>query len=80
MPATVDELARVGRARLAASTGLGRELRLSAGLSLREMAAVVGVSQTAIWQWENGVFLPSAAHALVYPAALERVSGRRLAP
>jgi putative transcriptional regulator len=61
------------RARL--SAGLIRKLRLRLGVSQSQLAALVGVSTTAVTQWERGAITPRGQNraALV---ALRRV-GRR---
>jgi transcriptional regulator with XRE-family HTH domain len=37
-----------------------RALRISAGLSQKEFAEALGLSQVSVWQWEHGESLPTA--------------------
>ncbi len=47
-----------------------RELRESAGVSLREVADVCGVSQTAVSHWEAGTKTPRGQHLTDYADVL----------
>jgi DNA-binding transcriptional regulator YiaG len=58
---TVRQLARSGRA---------RELREAAGLSIGEIAPMIGVTSTTIWRWELGQRKPKGEAALRYAAFL----------
>ena len=52
-----------------------RRRREATGIRLGEFAALLGVSTAAVSQWERGVRVPGAKHALAYGrelAALER--------
>lgn len=37
-----------------------RALRISAGLTQKEFADELGISQVSVWQWEHGEALPTA--------------------
>lgn len=50
-------------------TGRNRKLREDAGLSMRDLATVIGVHWTALANWENGS-KPRTANLLGYAAAL----------
>lgn len=60
---TADELKWIRIARQACASGVARSLREVAGLSLREVASVVGVSAAAIHRWETGQRRPRGASA-----------------
>jgi DNA-binding transcriptional regulator YiaG len=51
--------------------GSGARLRQSAGLSLRTVAEAVGVGYTTVRSWEEGLSVPSDAHAQAYGRFLE---------
>jgi DNA-binding transcriptional regulator YiaG len=79
-----DELARLiqrieERAELPSREEL-RRLRISAGLSAREVARALGVSPQAVLNWEMGTRRPSPRHLSAYVTlirALKRVSRDR---
>lgn len=62
-----------------ARSGLARELRIGAGLSLSELASVVGVTAGSIWLYENARTLPRGDHAVKYAEVLERLQHEGLA-
>jgi DNA-binding XRE family transcriptional regulator len=75
--ATIDELR--GKAR--ASLGLPepakrRAIRKNAGVTVCEMATVVGVSRQAINLWETGQRKPSGVFLTRYVEALDACRGR----
>ena len=37
-----------------------KQARINAGLSVRQVMKALNVSDAAVYQWETGVFLPSA--------------------
>lgn len=37
-----------------------KQARINAGLSVRQVMKTLNVSDAAVYQWETGVFLPSA--------------------
>jgi DNA-binding transcriptional regulator YiaG len=74
----VNELWDLIDARRRARSGEGRRLREAAGLSLRELAAQVGVDAATLDRWERGLARPRRAAALRYQtvlAALAELSG-----
>jgi transcriptional regulator with XRE-family HTH domain len=71
---TKNELLLLSRARRYAESGEGRDLRIAAGLSLREVADAVGVASHTLWKWERGERAPRAAGATVWAAFLNDLS------
>jgi DNA-binding transcriptional regulator YiaG len=49
-------------------------IRRTAGVSLREMATVLGVSPTALRWWETGDRRPSPSHRVAYLALLAELA------
>lgn len=68
---TNHQLLLLARVRRLASTGEAQALRLSAGLSLREVADAVGVSHSNLWRWEAGQRAPRGVAALAWGCLLE---------
>jgi transcriptional regulator with XRE-family HTH domain len=68
-----DELVRVARARELA--GVGRLVRERAGLTLGEVAHVVGCSPSTIIRWERGEMRPAGARAVRYADLIEGLLG-----
>lgn len=70
----LQNLSRTRRAlrRLIAS-GEAREIRLAAGLTLREVGEAVGVAPSTVFRWEAGQRTPRAAAAR-YLALLEGIA------
>lgn len=60
---TTQELLRVSAARAHAVNGTGRAIRKAAGVTMAEVAAVVGVSEPTVWRWEEGRHRPRGAAA-----------------
>lgn len=58
------------RARALACSGRGRQIRLAAGLSQVELAAMAGVSQAALCRWESGKRRPRPSQASRYGQVL----------
>ena len=50
-----------------------RAIRLSAGASLEDVAAEVGVTKYAVLQWESGARSPSRRHIISYARALREL-------
>lgn len=61
---TNDHLRLVMAARLHASSGTGRAIRLAAGLSLAEIGTVVGANESTVWRWEQGQARPRGDRAV----------------
>jgi transcriptional regulator with XRE-family HTH domain len=68
------DLALIAQTRAALADGSARERRITTGLLVSEIAAVIGVSPQAVSQWEHGQRVPSTAHALGYGKALAAVT------
>jgi transcriptional regulator with XRE-family HTH domain len=60
-------------ARSAAESGRGKRLREAAGLSIHEMASLVGVTQPAVSRWESGERRPNREQAIAYARVLRRL-------
>jgi transcriptional regulator with XRE-family HTH domain len=60
--------------RRAATSGRGAQVRLAAGVSQNELAALVGVSQAAVWRWEAGERVPRGRYAIAYARALRQLA------
>lgn len=64
-------LHRIGAVRRMCWTGEARSIRHSAGATLAELGAAVGVAPSVVSRWEEGRQLPRGDHALAYGAALD---------
>ncbi len=64
------ELETIVSIRQLARSGEARRIREAAGLSLRELAAAVGVDAASISRWERGLSAPRVHHALAWHKAL----------
>lgn len=64
------ELTQLRRVRDQAQSGEARRLREDAGLSLTEVAKAIGVTASAVSQWESGRRRPRGIAALKYAAVL----------
>jgi DNA-binding XRE family transcriptional regulator len=51
-----------------------RRIRIQSGASLRRMGEELGVSQTAVHHWENGVDNPSLENAVKYRRLLDQLA------
>ena len=63
------------RQRLRAAPATARMVREQTGLTQRDVANVLGVSQATVARWEGGSRTPRGALALSYFALLRRASG-----
>jgi DNA-binding transcriptional regulator YiaG len=74
-PDRVDDVIARGRARrrFRADPQFGRLLRIRAGLSQQEIAAIVGVKQSAVARWERGERTPRAEALIRYMDLLGRL-------
>jgi transcriptional regulator with XRE-family HTH domain len=68
---TNHQLVQLARVRRLARSGEAQALRLSAGLSLREMADAIGISHSNLWLWERGQRSPRNVAALAWAALLD---------
>jgi transcriptional regulator with XRE-family HTH domain len=62
----MSDLVKLAEVRAAARAGTCRRVRLAAHLSLREVAAAVGVGVSTIYRWEVGERRPQGRPALRY--------------
>jgi transcriptional regulator with XRE-family HTH domain len=68
------ELALIADVRHRLADGRARAERQAAGIRQAEVAATLQVAPSTVSQWESGVRVPSAAHALAYGAILREVA------
>src|SRR5262249_2340366 len=71
---SMNDLWDLIEARRRARSGEGRRLRQAAGLSLRELAAQVGVDAATLDRWERGQARPRRAAALRYQRVLSALA------
>ena len=69
-------LVALANVRSATAGGAARAVRLAADLSLREVAAQIGVAPSTLSRWENGERRPRGEAALRYAHLLEELGGR----
>jgi DNA-binding transcriptional regulator YiaG len=69
-----DDVIRLVEVRRRCRSGEARQIRVSAGLSLPEMAEPVGVDQATVSRWERGARLPRGKAALRYADLLDRLT------
>jgi DNA-binding transcriptional regulator YiaG len=67
---TVEQVVDLAATRALARSGEARAIRERAGLSLREMAAALGVTRSALQRWEVGLRTPRGESAVRYGALL----------
>jgi transcriptional regulator with XRE-family HTH domain len=72
-----SRLARLATIRAASQTGTSRNVRLAAGLSLREVADYVDVGVSTIYRWETGERQPRGKAALRYSDLIAELEGSR---
>jgi DNA-binding transcriptional regulator YiaG len=60
-------------ARELSSTGEGRDIRLSAGLSLADVGTAIGRSTATVFRWERGERTPTGIPAVVWANLLLRI-------
>ncbi len=74
---TPEELVRIANLRDACRSGAARALRVSAGLSLQNVADATENGVATLWRWETGSRQPLAsAGALRYADLLEQLAAR----
>lgn len=66
----IDAITALVESRRQGRDGSAREIRLEAGKSMSEVAALVGVSESAISRWENGQRQPRGRAAEKWAALL----------
>lgn len=64
--------------RALAVDGTAREVRIRAGVSLREAARTLNTSPSTLSRWETGECRPYADRALRWYALLSKLTGERL--
>jgi transcriptional regulator with XRE-family HTH domain len=70
----IDEVVRVRlQGLLLGPTGRGRDLRERAGLSVRELAALLGVDAATLCRWERGQTRPRGPGASRWVAACQLI-------
>jgi DNA-binding transcriptional regulator YiaG len=62
----VDRAVAIAEGRQLAASGIARLVRQSAGLSLRDVARVVGIDPGTVWHWEHGSKVPTGKNAIAY--------------
>ena len=67
---TRRDLALIVATRAALADGSARRRRAAAGVRQVEFAALLGVAQATVSQWEGGKRVPDARRALAYGRAL----------
>lgn len=65
-PVDTPALLQLATARWLSQKSRGRDLRLKAGLSLGEVASVIGVGENTISRWENGRRRPHGEPAILW--------------
>ena len=66
-------------ARRLAASGDGKTVREAAGLSLHEVAAVIGLSVSGLFRWENGERVPRGERAVAWAELLGQLADTRRA-
>jgi transcriptional regulator with XRE-family HTH domain len=74
----MTDLVKIADARDHARSGAGRLVRLTAGISLREMAREIGVDPSALLRWERGEHRPTGAAAARWVDELHRLAEREM--
>lgn len=74
---TTEDLPVLARTRQRCSSGAARAIRMSAGVSLSEVAAACGVSFSTVWRWEHGQRAPHGEPGLLYGRLLDDLLGAR---
>ena len=69
-----ERILQLARVRAMARSGVAREIRENAKLSLSEVATAVGCSASAVHRWETAGRAPTGDLALAYLEVLDRLS------
>ena len=75
----LNHLVKLATVRAAARSGASRDVRMAAGLSLREVAEAIGVGVSTIHRWEAGDRRPHGAAALRYADLISELKAAALA-
>jgi transcriptional regulator with XRE-family HTH domain len=70
-------LAHQRRARTLPPPEVRRLLRTRSGITVRQLAAAIGVSPAAVSRWETGLRTPRGGALETYSAALDRLAAER---
>lgn len=73
LPSAGMAAVEIARARELLRSGRAQEIRENAGLSRAEIAADLGVDQSAIWRWERGKRAPRGNVAKRYAQLLHQL-------
>lgn len=76
----LDDLQELSALRTLLRSGAAGSIRTAAGLSLGEVAAVLGTSKTTVLRWERGENVPRGELALAYWRLLQTLMRERVAP
>ncbi|MFI7628436.1 helix-turn-helix domain-containing protein [Microbispora rosea] len=74
MPASPEDLARIADVRAMCASGEARRIREMARVTLREVAAAIGVDHKTIVGWETGRTTCVSPYALAYADALNAMA------
>jgi transcriptional regulator with XRE-family HTH domain len=69
-----SDLLKLSDVRAKTEAGTARSLRVAAGLSLREVAAELGVGPSTLFRWEAGERRPRGKAAIRYAELLEALA------
>jgi DNA-binding XRE family transcriptional regulator len=70
----MSQIEALVRIRRLTATGTARAIRVSAGLSLAELAKEVGVAPGTVLRWERAERAPHGEKAVAYAEVLDRLS------
>lgn len=73
----MTDLVKLANARDHALSGAGRHVRLSSGISMREMARTIRVDPSTLLRWERGERRPTGAAAERWVDELHRLAERK---
>lgn len=69
------DIQSIAKARRLAASGQGRTIRQAAGVTIRDIAEVIGVDVSTVSRWETGQRQPRGDNAAAYGAVLSRLLG-----
>jgi transcriptional regulator with XRE-family HTH domain len=73
----MTDLVKLANARDHAISGAGKNVRLSAGISLRELARNLGIDASTLLRWERGERRPTGLAAERWMDELNRLAERK---